>query len=100
MHGLFSFIFATRDEFNSFYEVGSTKGDRNMHFDIQAKWMKNLIAEVIEKMLYKKFGYELDVWIESISIYSMDDGASRIHLDFYADVNDDDVKDFVRRKIH
>ena len=100
MHGLFSFIFATRDEFNSFYEVGSTKGDKNMHLDIQAKWVKNLIAEVIEKMLYKKFGYDLDIRIESISMHSMDDGVSHIHLDFYADIDDNDVTNFIRRKIH
>lgn len=62
------------------------------------KFMRNLLAGYISRVLYKKLGYEIGVDIEEVSIETVD-GKVKVHLNVDADMKNEEFMRIVKRLI-
>lgn len=65
---------------------------------LSTKFMRNLLAGYISRVLRKKLGYEVEVDIEEVSIETVD-GKVKLHLNVGAEVNNDEFMRIVKRLI-
>lgn len=59
---------------------------------LTSKFMKGIVTKIVRKAIVKKFGYEVDIQINNISVETID-GKVSLHVDVDADV---DKEDFVK----
>lgn len=65
---------------------------------LSTKFMRNLLAGYISRVLRKKLGYEVEVDIEEVSIETVD-GKVKLHLNVGAEVERDEFMRIVKRLI-
>lgn len=53
---------------------------------ISTKFMKGIVAKIISKKAYKKFGYKIDIQLNDVQI-DMINGDVRLHIDADAKMN-------------
>lgn len=53
---------------------------------ISTKFMKGIVAKIISKKAYKKFGYKIDIQLNDVQI-DMTNGNVRLHIDADAKMN-------------
>lgn len=63
-----------------------------LKMNLSTKFMRGVVAKLIAKTLFKKFGYQIDIQIDEIEIETVD-GKIRLHADLYAEA---DNKEFVK----
>ena len=63
---------------------------------LSTKFMRNLLAGYISKALYKKFGYEVDVDIEEVSIETVD-GTVRLHANVDAAISNEEFMKIIKQ---
>lgn len=63
-----------------------------LKMNLSTKFMRGVVAKLIAKTLFKKFGYQIDIQIDEIEIEAVD-GKIRLHADLYAET---DNKEFVK----
>lgn len=62
---------------------------------LPAEIMKGIISKVIKSMLKKKFGCDIDLQINGLSITPVDHSMS-LHLDIDASINNDDLMRIIK----
>lgn len=65
---------------------------------LSTKFMRNLLAGYISRVLRKKLGHEIVVDIEEVSIETID-GKVKVHLNVDAEVSNDEFMRIVKRLI-
>lgn len=65
---------------------------------LSTKFMRNLLAGYISRVLRKKLGHEIGVDIEEVSIETID-GKVKVHLNVDAEVSNDEFMRIVKRLI-
>ena len=65
---------------------------------LSTNFMRNLLAGYISKSIYKKFGYEVNVDIEEVSIETVD-GVVKLHANVDATMDNDECMKIVKRFI-
>ena len=56
---------------------------------LSTKFMRGMVAKLVSKTLYKKFGYDIDIQINEIEIKT-EDGKIRLHTSVDAELNNDE----------
>jgi ribosomal protein S17E len=79
------------------YRKGAITMDE-LKMKLSTKFMRNLLAGYISRVLYKKLGYEIGVDIEEVSIETVD-GKVKVHLNVDAQVNNEEFMRIVKRLI-
>lgn len=62
---------------------------------LSTKFMRGIVAKLVSKTIFKKFGYNIDVQINEIEIKT-EDGMIRLHASVDAKTSNDDFKDIVK----
>ncbi len=62
---------------------------------INSKFMKNLIAKLIKRVIKKKTGCEADIYLNGLNV-TITDGTAHIHLSVDAEVNNDELTKVLR----
>lgn len=62
---------------------------------LSSKIMKGFITNLINKALYNKLGYHVDVELTELN-FKMEDGKVRIHVDADAEVRSDDFVKIIK----
>ncbi len=62
---------------------------------LPTKFMRNLVAKMIAKAIYKKTGYDINVQLNKIEVQAID-GRVHIHVDVDGDINSEDFVDIVK----
>jgi hypothetical protein len=66
-----------------------------LKFILSTKFMKNLVAKMITKAIYKKTGYDINVRLNKIEVVTID-GRVHIHADVDGDINSEDFVDIIK----
>lgn len=62
---------------------------------LSTKFMRGIVTNLISKVIYKKFGYHVDIELNEIELRN-EDGKVHIHLNVDAEVNNDDFKKIIK----
>lgn len=62
---------------------------------ISTRFMRNLITRILAKIIYKKFGYKVDIHINKIEAETYD-GKIRLHMDADIETNEEDLKNILK----
>ena len=62
---------------------------------ISTRFMRNLITRILAKIIYKKFGYKVDIQINKIEAETYD-GKIRLHMDADVETNEEDLKNILK----
>lgn len=62
---------------------------------VNSKFMKNLIAKLIKRVVKKKTGCEADICLNGLNV-TVTDGTAHIHLSVDAEVNKDELTKVLR----
>lgn len=62
---------------------------------LPTKFMRNLVAKMIAKAIYKKTGYDINVQLNKVEVKTID-GRVHIHVDVDGDINSEDFVDIVK----
>lgn len=62
---------------------------------LSTKFMRGLITKLISKMIYKKFGYKIDIELNAIDMET-ENGTTHFRLDVEAKVNNDELRRIVQ----
>lgn len=65
---------------------------------LSTKFMRGLLAGLLQKLVYKKTGYDVDIQIEEISIETVD-GKVRVHVNVDGEISNDEFMRIVKRLI-
>ncbi len=57
---------------------------------ISSKFMRNLIAKLVEKTVKKKVGYDVDIQLNELTA-TVTDGTAHVHLSVDAELNKDEL---------
>lgn len=62
---------------------------------LSTRFMRGIVARLVSKAIYKKFGYKIDIQINEIEIRT-EDGKIHLHTSVEAEMNNEDFKDVVK----
>lgn len=62
---------------------------------LSTKFMRGILAKIVAKTIFKKFGYEIDVQINEIEV-STHDGKVYLHINADAETSDDEFKKIIK----
>ena len=62
-----------------------------MKLSLSTKFMRGMLAKLISKLIKKKYGYKVDVFISEIDL-DMKDGQTHVHANVDLDVNSEEFK--------
>ena len=65
-----------------------------MKVKLSSVFMKNVVAKLISKVIYKKFGYKINIQIEDLAI-SIIDGETDVNANVRVKVNNDEFKKII-----
>lgn len=66
-----------------------------LRLNLSTKFMKNIVAKLLAKAIYKKFGYRVDVELNTISI-EVNNGKAYIHADVGAEIDNKELVKIVK----
>ena len=61
---------------------------------LSTKFMRGILAKIVKKTVFKKFGYEIDIQINEIEV-TTHDGKVYLHLNADAETSDDEFKKII-----
>ena len=62
---------------------------------LSTKFMRGIVAKLLSKLLYSKFGYEIGIQINAIEIKT-ENGKVRLHADVDAEISNDEFVKIVK----
>lgn len=62
---------------------------------IASKFMRMMMSKLVKMVIYKKFGYKVDIQINEISATSVD-GKTHVHLNVDGDIDSNEFKKFTK----
>lgn len=62
---------------------------------LSTRFMRGMVAKLVSKAIFKKFGYQIDIQINEIEIKT-EDGKVRLHANVDADVDNDEFKNIIK----
>ena len=62
---------------------------------LSTKFMRGIIAKLVSKAIFKKFGYEIDIQINEIAIKT-EDGKIHLHTSVNAELSNDEFKKIIK----
>ena len=62
---------------------------------VTSKFMTMMISKLVKTVIYKKFGYDVNIRINEIGITSVDENI-HVHLNVDGDINSDEFKKFTK----
>lgn len=65
---------------------------------LSTKFMRDVLAGLLQKMIFKKTGYNVDIQIEEISIETID-GKIRVHANVDGEIDNEEFMRIVKRLI-
>lgn len=74
------------------------KGEMEMDelkLKLSTKLMRGIVAELIEKAIFKKLGYHIDIQLHEIDL-SNSDGAINLHVNVDAKVDNDEFMSIIK----
>lgn len=66
-----------------------------MRLKLSTNFMKNMVSKLMSKMIYKKFGYKINIKLEDIDIWAVD-GDTTIKLNVEAKLDSNEFKKLVK----
>lgn len=66
-----------------------------LRLNLSTKFMKNIVAKLLAKAIYKKFGYRVDVELNTISV-EVNNGKAYIHADVDAKIDNGELVKIVK----
>ena len=63
---------------------------------IRTSFTKNIISRIIRKLIYKKFGYDVDIHIHELAS-NADDKSVSVNINLTADISKNDLDDILSR---
>ena len=66
-----------------------------MRLKLSTNFMKNIVSKLMSKMIYKKFGYKINIKLEDIDIWAVD-GDTTIKLNVEAKLDSNEFKKLVK----
>ena len=60
-----------------------------LKISLSTRFMKSIVTKLISKTLHKKFGYDIDIQINHMTVEHMN-GKIHIHADVDAEINDEE----------
>lgn len=62
---------------------------------LSTKFMRGIITKIVSKLIFKKFGYRIDIQLNKIEIEHVD-GKIHLHADVDGEINDSDFVKIVK----
>ena len=62
---------------------------------VTSKFMTMMISKLVKTVIYKKFGYDVNIRINEIGVTSVDENI-HVHLNVDGDINSDEFKKFTK----
>lgn len=66
-----------------------------MRLKLSTNFMKNIVSKLMSKLIYKKFGYKINIKLEDIDIWAVD-GDTTIKLNVEAKLDSNEFKKLVK----
>lgn len=60
-----------------------------MKVNLSTKFMRGIVAKLISKSIYKKYGYKVNIQLNELNV-NVVDGATRIHTNVEVQLNSDE----------
>ena len=60
-----------------------------MKVNLSTKFMRGIVAKLIAKSIYKKYGYKVNIQLNELNV-NVVDGATRIHTNVEVQLNSDE----------
>lgn len=62
---------------------------------VTSKFMTMMISKLVKTVIYKKFGYDVNIRINEVGVTSVDENI-HVHLNVDGDINSDEFKKFTK----
>lgn len=66
-----------------------------LKLNLSTKFMKGIVTKLISKLIFKKFGYEIEIQLNDMSIEVLG-GKAYIHADVDATIDNDELMKIVK----
>lgn len=66
-----------------------------MNIKLSTKFMRNIVAKLLSKFIYKKVGYKIDIQLDSLDVRFID-GETRISANVEAKLNSEEFKKIIK----
>ena len=66
-----------------------------MKLKLNTRFMRNIVAKILTRMIYKKTGYKLDILLHELNI-TVIDGETRISTNLEAKIESDEFVKFIK----
>ena len=66
-----------------------------LKFKLSTKFMRGIVANLLSKVISKKFGYDVDIQINEI-VLRTEEGKVKIHVDVDGEVSNDEFKNIIK----
>lgn len=66
-----------------------------MKLKLSTKFMRGMLSKLLSKMIYKKFGYKIDIQLNDL-IVKYNDGRARLYVDADVDIDGDEFMNIMK----